>query len=178
MLDFLPRGLLNRHLFAKACSIIMASASAPHSPRPDPVRTLLMLDLESTGLPQLENNRTRITELAAVACARVDIARHGPLSGSAKPADQLPRMLHKLTLCVDPERTIQLEAVRLTRLSNAMLSAVRPFDAAAGALLAAFVGQLPQPVCLVAHNGDVFDFRLLRKELERVNVVGIFRYDL
>lgn len=35
-----------------------------------------------------------------------------------------------------------------------------------------FLKHLQQPVCIVAHNGDKFDFPILMKELKRLKMVN------
>lgn len=38
-------------------------------------------------------------------------------------------------------------------------------------LISSFLKQMPEPVCLVAHNGNDFDFKLLKRTLkEYVNI--------
>ena len=65
----------------------------------------------------------------------------------------LPRVLNKLTLCVYPMATIMTEVSRLTGLDNYNLKS-----------------RLPFPVCLVAHNGNLYDFPLLHAELVKTGV--------
>lgn len=136
---------------------------------PDAIATLVFFDLETTGLPQFEFNRTKITELTLVACSVEHISSASPSQQRQQRA--LPRVLHKLSVCTNPFRMIQPESSKLTGLDNFMLEHEEKFTANTGALLVHFVRQLRQPVCLVAHNGSDFDFRLLKRELERVQVV-------
>lgn len=161
------------------------AAAATAATAVTPIKTLIFFDLETTGLPAYECNRTKITELAMVACSVAHIVDHAAArakaattasrtaTGSPSMTDGLPRVLHKLTLCVNPQRMIQPEATNITGLDNEQLEFEQPFDAHCGALLLHFVQQLPQPVCLVAHNGDKFDFPLLRAQLDRVGVVSV-----
>lgn len=131
------------------------------------IKTIAFFDLETSGLPQYEFNRTKITELSLIACSVEHIRRSSPSDGV-----RVPRVLHKLSLCVNPFRMIDPESTRITGLDNFALEHEHTFDANAGALLVHFVRQLQAPVCLLAHNGDGFDFPLLRKELDRVGVVS------
>ena len=50
-----------------------------------------------------------------------------------------------------------------------MLNGQSKFDKSTGNLLNSFLSHLPSPVCLVAHNGDCYDFPLLKAEMEKVN---------
>ena len=77
-----------------------------------------------------------------------------------------PRVMNKLTLCFNPDKMISSEATKFSAgLTNSMLSDQAKFDSDTVSLLTAWLSRLPGPVCLVAHNGDRFDFDLLRKEI-------------
>jgi three prime repair exonuclease-1 len=58
----------------------------------------------------------------------------------------------------------------LTGLDNYNLIGQTRFDKSTGDLLKAFLSRLPFPVCLVAHNGNLFDFPLLQAELAKAGV--------
>lgn len=58
-----------------------------------PVQTIVLFDIETTGLLHLENYETRITELALVACERDHIMEL---------KDGLPRVTYKLIMPVNP----------------------------------------------------------------------------
>ena len=77
----------------------------------------------------------------------------------------LPRVLNKLTICVYPMSTIMPEVSSITGLDNYNLTGQDKFTKSTGDLLNAFLSRLPFPVCLVAHNGNAYDFPLLRAEL-------------
>lgn len=47
-----------------------------------------------------------------------------------------------------------------------MLENENKFNENSVQLLNHFLLQLPQPVCLVAHNGDKFDFPIIQKQLK------------
>lgn len=121
------------------------------------IKTFAFIDLETTGLPEHERNLTRITELSIVACS----------SEHLKEA-VLPRVLHKLTICCNPNRNISKVSVSMTNLNNLLLSNEKLFDENAGALIDSFLKQLPPPVCLVAHNGTKFDYPLLQTHLMEI----------
>ena len=83
----------------------------------------------------------------------------------------LPRVMNKLTICVYPMATIRPEVSGITGLDNYNLSGQATFDKETGQLLNIFLERLPKPLCLVAHNGDSYDFPLLKAELEKAGVM-------
>ena len=79
-----------------------------------------------------------------------------------------PRVMNKLTLCFNPDKVIPAEASRYSAgLTNSLLADQAKFDSDSVSLLSAWLSRLPGPVCLVAHNGDKFDFLLLLMEIKR-----------
>lgn len=140
------------------------------------IKSFVFIDFETTGLPCTET-RTKITEIAMVACSAQHILE--TRKGS------LPRVLHKLVVCLNPMKMIQLGASEITGdfdhsffclrlliitfrnvgLYNDLLEHEKPFQANTTQLLNHFLQQLQSPVCLVAHNGLNFDFPLLQKQL-------------
>jgi three prime repair exonuclease-1 len=60
------------------------------------------------------------------------------------------------------------EVSSITGLDNYNLTGQDKFDKSTGDLLNAFLSRLPFPVCLVAHNGNAYDFPLLEAELEKL----------
>lgn len=128
------------------------------SPSRAAIKTLAFFDLETTGLPDLEGFKTKITELSIVACSVnhfLDVKK-----------DESPRVLHKITICLNPYKRIDLKATEITGLTNELLEHENKFDKNAMNLLECFIFQLQQPVCLIAHNGDKFDFPLLKKQCD------------
>ena len=138
------------------------------------IKTLVYFDLEATGLKS--SGRPRISELCFVA---VDVQEINTLNKKlcekvrniTCPGDillletLLPRVLNKLTICVYPMSTIMPEVSSITGLDNYNLTGQDKFQKSTGDLLNAFLSRLPSPVCLVAHNGNAYDFPLLRAEL-------------
>lgn len=118
------------------------------------IKTFAFIDLETTGLPIQESNLTRITELCIVAC-----------SADTLKSQTLPRVLHKLTLCFNPQRDITKFSMEMTKLDNELLCNANPFDDNTSQLLDAFLNHLPTPVCFVAHNGTNFDYPILQTHL-------------
>lgn len=78
--------------FAQVCS--------KYNSRMPKFATFVFFDIETTGLPYQEFNRTKITEFACVACSRNDVMNH----------TTVPRVIHKLTKCVHPGKSIDREA--------------------------------------------------------------------
>lgn len=123
------------------------------------IKTFAFFDLETTGLPDLEFFKTKITELSIVACS-VDHF----LDSNVK----IPRILHKLTICFNPYKRIDLKSTDATGLTNELLEYENKFDKNAMNLLESFIYQLQQPVVLIAHNGNKFDFPLLKKQYDKL----------
>ena len=79
----------------------------------------------------------------------------------------LPRIVNKLTLCVYPMATIVPLVSDITGLDNYNLNGQSKFDKKTVNLINSFLLLLPSPVCLVAHNGNDYDFPLLKAEMEK-----------
>lgn len=120
------------------------------------VRTLVFFDIETTGLPA-PGKDVGITELACVAVSRehFEASRGLPF-----------RVLHKLVLCVKPQAPMDPVAARISGLTLDMLGGQPPFRDILP-VLGSFLALLPAPTCLLAHNGDRFNFPILAGELER-----------
>ena len=140
------------------------------------IKTLVYFDLEATGLKS--SGRPRICELSLLAVNFQDVsvfnaALTASLENAKCESDLLqvrnlaPRMLNKLTLCVFPMATISPLISELTGLDNYNLTGQSKFNKNTGNLIDSFLNLLPSPVCLVAHNGNAYDFPLLMAELEK-----------
>ena len=157
-----------------------------------PIKTLVYLDLEATGLKS--SGRPRITELSLVAvnlrdvlgenlsqietCLTVssscpELCERKRLDTKNRAERQMfveqlqPRVLNKLSLCFYPMTPIMPTVTELTGLDNYNLEDQAQFDVGTVELLQGFLSRLPEPVCLVAHNGDKYDFPLLLAELNK-----------
>ncbi|KAL3284688.1 hypothetical protein HHI36_018837 [Cryptolaemus montrouzieri] len=115
------------------------------------------MDLETTGLPSEEHNKTRITELsiAVVESSHISLGVY-------------PRVCNKLNLCFNPGKIVQPIATEITGLANTMLENQSPFSSSAADSIKGFLSLHKKPICFVAHNGNKFDFPIFRAELERV----------
>ena len=82
----------------------------------------------------------------------------------------LPKVLNKITLCVYPIATIAPLVSDITVLNNYNLNGQAKFDKSTGDLLSRFLSRLPDPVCLLAHNGNMYDFPPLKAELEKAGI--------
>ena len=138
------------------------------------IKTLVYCDLEATGLRS--SGRPRISELSLVAVNIEDILelhsqikRHFP-ECSNQIESLLPRVMNKLTVCVYPMATIRPEVSEITGLDNYNLSGQSTFDRKTGELINNFLARLPGPLSLVAHNGELYDFPLLKAELEKAEI--------
>lgn len=118
--------------------------------------SFVFFDLETTDLPGLKV--PKITEISLIACSRQHLldTKRG----------ELPRVLHKQTFCLNPQRMIHPKASETTGLYNDLLENESKFDEDTAQLIVLFLRRLQAPACLVAHNGNRFDFIILKKELE------------
>jgi len=76
----------------------------------DRIRSFIVLDLETTGLPY--DKPVRVTEIAMVAALREHILGYGNDTAESS----VPRVLSKLTMCVSPRRIISERAEIITRM--------------------------------------------------------------
>ncbi|XP_061723955.1 uncharacterized protein LOC133533523 [Cydia pomonella] len=125
------------------------------------IATYVFFDLETTGLPHLEKNRTKIIELCFVATSRKEIERCG--------YREIPPV-SKITLVFNPQRPMQSKVVELTGFTNKLLEHAPTFKQKTKSLVA-FLEELEKPVCLVAHNGNIFDYKLLQTEFNEAGEI-------
>lgn len=127
-----------------------------------PIATYVFFDLEATGLPPEENNKTKITELSMIAVKRAHVLETRP--------GAVPRVQHKITLLFNPGRLISTQGSKITGLDNFLLEHEPKFNREVFDLLNSFLNILEKPVCLIAQNGLHFDYPLLKNHLEKLNV--------
>jgi len=121
--------------------------------------TFIFFDLETTGLGE----PVEITELSMIAVERAHII-------DSSKTKMVPRLLDKLTTCVRPTKEIESEASVVTCISNEDLEKKKEFDTELGGTVRSFIMRQQPPACLVAHNGDNYDFKIL---VSHLNAVGI-----
>ena len=140
------------------------------------VKTLVYFDLEATGFKS--SGRPRISELSLIAVNVHDVLQmnkemtenmeHRTIESCVHQTRKLsPRIVNKLTLCVYPMATILPLVSDITGLDNYNLTGQSKFSKSTGDLINNFLSLLPAQVCLVAHNGNTYDFPLLKAELEK-----------
>ncbi|XP_073456297.1 three prime repair exonuclease 2-like [Aquarana catesbeiana] len=125
------------------------------------VKTFIFLDLEATGLNE---DLPKITELCLVAVHASSLKN--PTTNDSGEI-QLPRVLDKLCLCIDPVKPLTPKASEITGLDNELLRTCekQTFDESLINTVIQFINRQAQPVCLVAHNGFYYDYPLLKTEL-------------
>lgn len=145
----------------------MGSQALPHGH----MQTLIFLDLEATGLPY---SQPKITELCLLAVHRHALENSSMSEGQPPPVPKPPRVVDKLSLCIAPGKPCSSGASEITGLTTAGLEAHgrQRFDDNLATLLQVFLQRQPQPCCLVAHNGDRYDFPLLQAELASLSVIS------
>ncbi|CAG9570602.1 unnamed protein product [Danaus chrysippus] len=117
------------------------------------IKTFVFFDLETTGLPYQEKNRTKITELTFVAVSRNDLEN--------AECNALPPT-NKLSLLFNPQKHISEKVCNLTGLTNHCLKNQAIFKDKIRTINSFL--ELPKPVCLIAHNGNRFDYKILLSE--------------
>lgn len=126
------------------------------------VASYVFLDLETTGFPREENNKTKITEISLVAVKREHVL--DTRVGAS------PRVQNKLTLCLNPRKLVSPESTKVTGLCNDLLEQETDFNIEVFNLINTFLNVLTKPVCLVAQNGQYFDFPILKRHVEYLKV--------
>ncbi|KAM7541022.1 hypothetical protein Aperf_G00000023464 [Anoplocephala perfoliata] len=123
--------------------------------------TFVFFDAETSGILS-SNYHPRITELALLALDRSEL-----ING----VTNLP-VMNKLILCFNPMMPMQPKAAQLSGLNADNLSLCKDFDGNAVQAVDLFLRRHNPPICLVAHNGYNFDFRLIRSELSCLNLLS------
>ena len=140
------------------------------------VKTLVYFDVEATGLKSA--GRPRISELSLLAVNIKDVLKmseaikdniqNRTIESSFLQLRKLsPRIVNKLTLCIYPMATIVPLVSDITGLDNYNLTGQSKFSKSTGDLINSFLSHLPAPVCLVAHNGNDYDFPLFKAEMDK-----------
>ena len=122
----------------------------------DTMETYVFFDLETTAL-----HNAKITEICLSAVNVSSLLDTEP--------GLMPRIQDKMLMVVDPDAPIEPDASQISGLSNDLITnSVKPtFDTNTAWAIAQFLNQQSGNICLVAHNGNRFDFPLLKKALSR-----------
>ena len=139
-------------------------------------QTFVFFDLEATGLPSV-TRPPRITELCFKALDVKHFSALKPLLFKCKDSknfeDILPRVANTLKLCFNPGAMVPEIVTNITGLSNDLLENQSRFKPESVNLLKIFLENLPQPICLVAHNGLKYDYPLMKAELVNIGLQNL-----
>ncbi|XP_045463130.1 three-prime repair exonuclease 1-like [Harmonia axyridis] len=122
----------------------------------EPIYNFAFIDLETTGFPS-QKSTTRITELS------ISIVESKQLSLGI-----FPTVLDRINLCFNPCKFISPYATRISGLSNHLLQNQSRFSLNVVKTIDNFLNLHKKPICFVAHNGDRFDYPILRAEINNV----------
>lgn len=123
------------------------------------IETFVFFDLETSGFPWEESNRTKIIELSMVVAKRNHILECKP--------GETPRIMNKLSLCLNPRRMIQMGSTKVTGLCNDLLEHESSFNKTVADTICNFLSIYTKPISLVAHNGNRFDYPIFKAEFIR-----------
>lgn len=84
-----------------------STLSMPSDNSSKEIKTFLFFDIETTGLPEYENNKTKITEISLMAITRDQLQQYSNYN-------IFPRVVNKLNLCFNPGRLIHFDSTRLS----------------------------------------------------------------
>lgn len=113
-------------------------------------KTYVFIDFETTGL----HDNPEVTEFCALAIDR----------------DYPERIRNKLVICCrPPTKRIEPDAETITGIRTSMVSKCIAFSECFDTIYH-FLSGLPQPICMLAHNGDNYDYKILDRELPQLNV--------
>ncbi|XP_061390461.1 three-prime repair exonuclease 1-like [Musca vetustissima] len=144
------------------------------------IKTIAVIDLETNGLPWQQRNTCAITELSIYAFSSACLSGHKEDSlfkeldddlqiAEKRQPPMLPRVLHKITMMINPNKEIHPDAAKMSGLTNSLLENEAPFDENTANCLFMFLERLEAPVCFVAHNGWSFDYPIIRYVLQTIN---------
>ncbi|RUS86284.1 hypothetical protein EGW08_005976 [Elysia chlorotica] len=129
------------------------------------IKTIVFTAVATTGWPtRADPASAKITSLCFLAIGINQLARN----------DARPNIMNKLTIYCNPEKEIHPKASEASGLTNEDLIDCPTFDQQARNLVE-FMKNLPQPIRLVAHQGDIFHFKLLFLHLSRTIPVSELR---
>lgn len=124
-------------------------------------KTFAVLDIETNTLPEC-GRQIWITELSIAAFSKKDF-----IESSLTQEKGIPRILNKMHIVLRPLGAIDSYAENITGLNNYILEDESPFNENTCDMINSFLEHLQQPVCLVAFNGNAFDFKILKEHFRR-----------
>ncbi|GFV06481.1 three prime repair exonuclease 2 [Trichonephila clavipes] len=144
--------------------LVSFKSQAQATPPQLTISSLVFFDLETTGLAyEIGKSNVQITEVSMVAISRKELEQ-------SKYEDLRDiRIIQKLCICIRPRSSISPTASEITGLNSDNLVDQQLFEPKAAELINSFLSHLPKPVCLLAHNGECFDFPLLKAEFTRLS---------
>ncbi|XP_060127478.1 three-prime repair exonuclease 1 [Zootoca vivipara] len=137
-----------------------------------PIETFVFMDLEATGLPP---SQPKIAEMCLFAVSRHSLENPQYSNPCPKPLPLLPRLADKLSICINPDKQFTPEASLITGLTNEAfaMNKKQTFNLHLLHMIVAFFRRQQPPICLVAHNGNRYDFPLLRAEFSALGHLAI-----
>lgn len=117
------------------------------------IKNFAFIDLETTGLLH-QNIECKITELSVTVAEAENIS-----------LGVYPRVRNNLNLCINPQQDITPTVSYMTGLNNNELKKQPIFSEEIVEMLQNFLNLYEKPICLVAHNGNNFDYPILQKEI-------------
>ncbi|XP_063622961.1 uncharacterized protein LOC134795045 [Cydia splendana] len=130
-----------------------------------PIATYVFLDLGTTGQYADSNE---ITELSMVAVDRQQF-----LDSISQEKPEIPKFLNKLTRCFKPETqkiSYTARADGTGGFTEEMLQGELPLNESCFHLIDTFLYSLAKPVCIIAHNGFLFDYIILKRYFTKLQV--------
>ncbi|XP_066585864.1 three-prime repair exonuclease 1-like isoform X2 [Prorops nasuta] len=124
------------------------------------IQTFIFLDLETTGLI-INSKYPLITEISLIAVGRDAFCEEN--------VKELPRVLHKIVLPVNPNIQIPENVQKITNLTNNNLKKTNTFDIGVCEILTNFLNRFEKPACFVAHNGNSFDYPIFINQILSTN---------
>nr|XP_039263230.1 three-prime repair exonuclease 1-like [Styela clava] len=126
--------------------------------------TYVIFDLETTDLRD-----RKITEFCMSAVARC----HLDVTENVNPYSVIQE---KIRISVDPKRTVEPVAVDLTDLTrkDLLLRQKLPWSLLTNTLIADFLKRQTQPLCILAFNGNRFNFKVLKTHIGSMPVEKYF----
>ncbi|XP_060069790.1 three-prime repair exonuclease 1-like [Ylistrum balloti] len=123
------------------------------------ISTFVFVGLTGSALLPLNPS---ILEISLLAIERSDILL---LAGQG-----LPRALNRLTMTFKPHRSpIPIRVMENTDLLDSSVESSHAINDEDFTIINNFIERLPKPVCLVSYTAEIYDYKVIRKELNRLD---------